>query len=170
MKNKRTLYVGVAGGNNCSDKTYAMAEQVGVRIAKAGAILVCGGKFGVMEAVAKGAKKNGGMSIGILPSGKREEANNFIDFPICTGLGQARNLLVVLNSDVLIAIGGEYGTLSEIALALKHNIPVVSLNSWELDKIYTMQATDNFYHTKTPKEAVELALKLMEERLSRKKN
>lgn len=160
-KEKETLYIGVVGENDCSEEIYIIAEKVGYKIAESGSILVCGGKSGVMEATAKGVKKNGGTTIGILPSSTKEEANDFIDFPICTGLGQARNLLVVLNCDVLIAIGGEYGTLSEIALALKHNIPVVSLNSWSLDKIYS--EIKNFYQTKTPEEAVERALKLSSE-------
>ena len=159
MKYKKVIYIGVAGGNTCPSKVYILAEQVGTLIAKARATLVCGGKMGVMEAATKGAKKSGGVTIGILPSARREEANDFIDYPICTGLGQARNLLVVLNSDVLIAIGGEYGTLSEIALALKHNIPVVSLDSWELDKIYDKM--DDFHQAKTAKEAVDLALELI---------
>ena len=109
-----------------------MAEQVGGGIARRGAVLVCGGLGGVMEAAARGASATGGLTIGILPGATADEANSFIDVPIVTGLGEARNALVVGSSDAIIAIAGEYGTLSEIALALKMGVPVVGLGTWQL--------------------------------------
>mgnify|MGYP000991481776 FL=1 len=155
--NSLGIRIGVAGGNECDKDTYALAEEVGTYIAQVGAVLVCGGRLGVMEAAAKGAKLAGGVTIGILPGYDRSEANPFIEHAISTGLGQARNLLVVLNSDVLLAIGGEAGTLSEIALALKHNISVVALRSWKLEAIANM---DGFYPCDDAKNAVQLALEL----------
>ena len=109
-----------------------MAEQVGGGIARRGAVLVCGGLGGVMEAAARGASATGGLTIGILPGATADEANSFIDVPIVTGLGEARNALVVRSSDAIIAIAGEYGMLSEIALALKMGVPVVGLGTWQL--------------------------------------
>jgi len=109
-----------------------LAEQVGGGIARRGAVLVCGGLGGVMEAAARGASATGGLTIGILPGATADEANSFIDVPIVTGLGEARNALVVRSSDAIIAIAGEYGTLSEIALALKMGVPVVGLGTWQL--------------------------------------
>ena len=109
-----------------------MAEQVGGGIARRGAVLVCGGLGGVMEAAARGASATGGLTIGILPGATADEANSFIGVPIVTGLGEARNALVVRSSDAIIAIAGEYGTLSEIALALKMGVPVVGLGTWQL--------------------------------------
>lgn len=149
--------IGVAGGNECDAATYTLAEEVGAHIAEAGAVLVCGGRSGVMEAAAKGARLAGGVTIGILPGYNRNEANRFIEHAITTGLGQARNLLVVLNSDVLIAIGGEAGTLSEIALAIKHGIPVVALRSWKLEDIANMKG---FYPCNDSGSAVRTALAL----------
>src|SRR5919199_2439349 len=97
--------------------------------------VVCGGLGGVMEAACRGAKSAGGMTVGILPSGSRADANDYVDIALATGLGEARNALVVRAVDVLIAVGGEYGTLSEIALALKAGKPVVGVGTWELDDI-----------------------------------
>jgi hypothetical protein len=124
---------------------------VGQKIASAGAILVNGGLGGVMEAASQGAKEKGGTVIGILPGTDRRKANPYVDFPIVTGLGDGRNLLIVRTADAVIALPGEYGTLSEIALALKIGRPVVSLGSWEVSK--------DIIKAKTPEEAVELALK-----------
>ena len=110
----------------------ALAEQVGVEIARQGGIVVCGGLGGVMEAAARGARTAGGLTVGILPGSSAEEANPFIDVPIVTGWGEARNALVVHSSDAIIAIDGAYGTLSEIALALKMGVPVIGLGTWQL--------------------------------------
>ncbi len=131
---KRSFHIGVAGGADCTAELYGLAEKVGLEIGKAGATLVCGGRTGVMEAAARGARAGGGHTIGVLPGVNRGEANRFIEHVICTGMGQARNVVLVLSTNVLIAIGGEYGTLSEIALALKHRIPVVGLCSWAVER------------------------------------
>ena len=127
-----------------------MAEEVGKELAKAGAVLVCGGLGGVMEAASKGAKRCGGITIGILPGLDKDHANPYIDFPIVTGLGEGRNLLVVRNSDALIAFSGEFGTLSEIAFSLKLGKPVIGLSTWKV--------SDKIIQAKNPQEAVDIAL------------
>ncbi len=126
------LFIGVIGAGNCDAETAEIALQVGREIAGHGAILVCGGLGGVMRAAAQGAHSVGGLSIGILPGESHDDANEFITIPIPTGLGHARNVLVVRASHGLIAVSGGYGTLSEIALARKMNKPVVGLNTWDL--------------------------------------
>ena len=125
-------YISVVGGEQCSKEIYDMAVEAGRRIAKLGAVLVTGGRKGVMEAASKGAKMEGGVTIGILPSMDRQEGNEYIDYKIVTGLGYARNILVVLNGDIVIAIDGHYGTLSEIAFALEYGKPVLGLRSWNV--------------------------------------
>ena len=126
------MYVSVIGGEQCSEEIYNMAIEVGRRIAKLGAVLVTGGRKGVMEAASKGAKMENGVTIGILPSVDRQEGNEYLDYKIVTGLGYARNVLVVLNGDIVIAIDGHYGTLSEIAFALEYGKPVLGLRSWNV--------------------------------------
>jgi uncharacterized protein (TIGR00725 family) len=148
---KGKIFVGVIGAGDCPDDVSRMAEEVGEKIAQAGAILVCGGLGGVMQAACKGAKSKGGTTIGILPGIDRQYANPHADYPIVTGLGEGRNLLVVRNSDVLIALPGEFGTLSEIAFALKLGKPVVGLSSWNV--------SDEIIPAKNAQEAVGIALK-----------
>lgn len=126
------MYVSVIGGEHCSGEIYDLAMEVGRRIAEMEAILITGGRGGVMEAVCRGAKEKNGITIGILPSDKRKEGNKFLDYIIVTGLGYARNVLVVLNGDIVIAIDGHYGTLSEISFALEYGKPVYGLLSWEV--------------------------------------
>ncbi len=153
----KSIHVGVAGAAVCDVETRKIAENVGREIAKADATLVCGGRFGVMEAAAKGARNLGGHTIGVLPGSSPQEANEYIETVICTGLGQARNVVFVLSTAVLIAVGGEYGTLSEIALALKHRIPVVGLNTWNIPAL----ADDPYFvATTNASEAVREALEL----------
>jgi uncharacterized protein (TIGR00725 family) len=110
----------------------AVAEQVGHELGSRGAVLVCGGLGGVMEAACRGAKEAGGTTIGILPGNDRSAANSYVDLAIPTGLGEARNALVVRAADALVAVGGGYGTLSEIAFALKDGKRVVGLGSWDI--------------------------------------
>ncbi|MGB2769694.1 MAG: TIGR00725 family protein [Candidatus Zixiibacteriota bacterium] len=129
---KQKTFVGVIGAGDCSEEICEQAEKVGERIAQAGAVLVCGGMGGVMEAAARGAKSQSGITVGILPGVDKAQANPYIDFPIVTGLGEGRNLLVVRNSDVLIAFPGKFGTLSEIAFALKLGKPVIGLSTWNV--------------------------------------
>lgn len=124
--------IGVIGTGESSPKTDKIAKEVGEEIARRGAILVNGGLGGVMEASAKGAKKNGGITIGILPGMDPSVANSFIDIPIPTGLGEIRNFLIVRSSQALIAINGGYGTLSEIAIALKLSRPVIGIETWDI--------------------------------------
>ncbi|KAA0003679.1 MAG: TIGR00725 family protein [Thermoplasmata archaeon] len=126
------MYISVIGGGECSKDAYEMAVEVGRRIARMNAVLITGGLGGIMEAACKGAKEEGGITIGILPGERKEEGNVYLDYVIATGLGQARNALVVLNADIVIAINGEYGTLSEIALALKYGKKVYGLKSWDV--------------------------------------
>jgi uncharacterized protein (TIGR00725 family) len=150
IQKKKSIYIGVIGAGDCSNEVYKLAEQVGERIAKAGAVLVCGGLGGVMEAASKGAKKQSGTTIGILPGIDKSQANSYIDFPIVTGLGEGRNLLVIRNSDVVIALPGEYGTLSEIGFCLKLGKPIVGLSTWDV--------SEAIIKAKDAEEAVKIAL------------
>jgi hypothetical protein len=125
------MIISVIGAGSCTKEISSIAEQVGKLIAQRGATLVTGGLGGVMEAASKGAKKAGGLTVGILPGFDRTEANPFIDIPVVTGLSHARNIIVVRSGDAVIAVSGEYGTLSEIALALKLGKPVIGINTWD---------------------------------------
>jgi len=125
--------VGVIGGSSCSPEIYELARQVGMNIAQRDAILICGGLGGVMEAACHGVKEAGGLTIGILPGTDKREANVYVDIPIVSGIRDARNTIIVRTADGLIAVSGEYGTLSEIAFAKKFGKPVVSLKSWSVD-------------------------------------
>ena len=124
--------IGVIGGGDSGTDQSAAATEIGRLIAQRGWHLVCGGLGGVMEASARGAHEAGGVTIGLLPGNNRDSANRFITVPIATGLGEGRNLLIIRSSDLLIAVGGEYGTLSEIALALKTGKPVIGLDTWDI--------------------------------------
>jgi uncharacterized protein (TIGR00725 family) len=141
-------YIGVIGAGNCTPEVRTLAFEVGRLIAESDAVLVCGGLGGVMESASRGAKSAGGATIGILPGRVRSDANQFIDHAIPTGFGEARNVIVVNTSDALIALAGEYGTMSEIALALKSGKPVIDLGGWNIPATIT---------AKTPQEAVRLA-------------
>jgi len=136
--------IGVIGDAVCSEKIMGLAEEVGREIAKRKGVLICGGLTGVMEGVARGAKKEGGLTIGIIPSESADDANPFIDIPIVTGLRDARNIIVVRSSEAVIAIHGKYGTLSEIAFALKFKVPVIGLHTWDIsqDIIIASNAVD----------------------------
>jgi uncharacterized protein (TIGR00725 family) len=152
-------HVGVAGSGDASTETCELAEALGRELADRGAIVVCGGLDGVMEAACRGARSVGGTTIGILPGECRNDANPYVDVAIPTGLGEARNALLVRAVDVLIAVEGEFGTLSEIALALRAGKPVVGLHTWELSKGGVAVAAVVAVHT--PKDAAELALDLI---------
>jgi uncharacterized protein (TIGR00725 family) len=152
------LYVSVSGSGDAPPDVIALAEEVGSRLAAANAIVVCGGLSGVMEAVCRGAKSSGGTTVGILPGTERSDANPFVDVAIPTGLGESRNALVARAADALIAIGGEFGTLSEVGLALKIGTPVVGLGTWELHR--GGHPVDAIQAAVTPAEAVDLALRL----------
>jgi uncharacterized protein (TIGR00725 family) len=122
----------IGPGDGVSAEELEAAEEVGRLLAEGGAILVCGGLGGVMEAACRGARSAGGLTLGILPGRDRREANRYVEVAVATGLGEARNALVVRSADAVVAVGGAYGTLSEIALALKGGTPVVGLGTWEL--------------------------------------
>ena len=154
--NEKTKYISVIGAGRSDPVTDALAEEVGRLIARAGAFLVCGGMGGVMEAVCRGARDEGGVTIGILPGLDRRDGNPHLAYSICTGIGHARNLAVAASGDAVIAIGGEYGTLSEIGLAAKTGRRVVLLGSWEISKQGEMP--HNFVIASTAAEAVGLAM------------
>lgn len=125
-------YVAVCGGGALDDTASAIAHEVGAGLARGGAVVVCGGLGGVMEAVCRGARSEGGLSVGFLPGTDRTDANPYVDVVLPTGIGEMRNTLIVRASDVVIAIAGEFGTLSEVAFALRLGIPVIGLDTWEL--------------------------------------
>ena len=122
----RTI-IGVIGDSDPAPETAALAEEAGAEIARAGAVLVCGGLGGVMQAAARGAKQAGGLTVGVLPSYDAQSANSFIDIPIVTGMGHARNVIIAATAQALIAMAGAHGTLSEIAFGLKLGKRVISL-------------------------------------------
>jgi uncharacterized protein (TIGR00725 family) len=124
--------IAVIGAGQPAPGEARLAEEIGRELARRGHILVCGGMGGTMEAACRGAQALGGLTIGILPGEKRDGANAFVDIPIVTGIGHARNLAVVRSAHAVIAIGGNYGTLSEISFALQAGIPVVGLNTWAI--------------------------------------
>ena len=128
-------YVAVVGPGEASVDEQERAEAVGRELGRRGAVLVCGGLGGVMEAACRGAAAEGGTTVGILPGSDRAQANRFVDVALATGLGETRNALIVRVSDALIAVGGGYGTLSEVALALKTGVPVIGLATWEIEGI-----------------------------------
>jgi uncharacterized protein (TIGR00725 family) len=125
------MIISVIGAASCDKETYRIAEEIGKLIAQKGATLITGGLGGVMEAASRGAKGSGGITVGILPGFSKEEANKFVDIPITTGLSHARNIIVAGSADAVIAISGEYGTLSEIAIALKLGKPVIGIRTWD---------------------------------------
>ncbi|MDX1384493.1 MAG: TIGR00725 family protein [Thermoanaerobaculia bacterium] len=127
--------VGVVGSGASNEAVTKLAFETGREIARNNAVLICGGGSGVMEAACSGAKTIGGTTIGLLPGENAHSSppNGHLDYALFTGLGQGRNQIIVLSSDVVIAVGGEWGTLSEIALAFKHDIPVILLNSWSVE-------------------------------------
>ncbi len=121
------IQVGVIGSSRCDQRLYEMAMKVGELLAERGCVVVNGGLGGVMEASAKGAKMKGGLTVGILPGDSKEEANPYIDIKIVTNMGHARNVIIAHTCDAIIAIGGEYGTISEMAIALKIGKKVVAI-------------------------------------------
>ena len=155
----RRPYIGVIGAGLCDAATAELAVQVGREIARRGGLLVCGGLGGVMAAAARGAKEAGGQTIGILPGPSVEEANPYIDFPIATNMGQARNAVLIQTSHVLVAISGGYGTLSEIAMALKIGKKVVAIQPR-----FEIQGVDV---APDPQVAVEKAFSYLETEFSR---
>ena len=148
------VYVAVIGGGRASPEIAALAREVGREVARRGAVLICGGLGGVMAAAAQGAAAAGGVSLGLLPDADRHQANPYLTYSLATNLGHARNILIAHSADALIAVDGDYGTISEAAIALKLGKPVVALKvEWDLQGL--MQAA-------TPREAVALAWAALE--------
>jgi uncharacterized protein (TIGR00725 family) len=145
------VYVAVSGGGDAGDDVCVLAEEIGRELARRGAVVVTGGLGGVMAAASRGAKAEGGTTIGILPGDDRSAANAWVDVALPTGLGEARNVLLVRAADAVVAVAGEFGTLSEIALALRLGKPVVGLGTWDIDAVV---------RASTPAEAAERAVAL----------
>lgn len=152
-KESYRIKVAVVGASSCDSETALMAEEVGELIARRGAILINGGLGGVMEASARGAKAAGGLTVGILPGFDPLEANDHIDVTVATGMSIARNAIIVRSADVVLAVAGGYGTLSEIAMALNIGKPVVGLRTWE--------GVPGIIRADTPKEAVDKVFELL---------
>ena len=158
MLEDKKKFIAVIGGSQCSSQEARLAEEVGRELARRGVILVCGGLGGVMEAACRGANSEGGVTIGILPGESRQTANPYVQFPIVTGIGYARNVAVVKSAQAVIAIDGSYGTLSEISHALQNSIPVIGLNTWSLSK--NGQQDNSIIPAQSAAEAVDKALNL----------
>lgn len=150
MELRKKLRIGVIGGSQPDKESRQNAFRVGQLIAEKGAILVCGGLSGVMEAASRGAKEAGGLTLGILPGNSTDDANVYVDIPVATGLGYARNSLVAMNSDVIIAIDGRYGTLSEIAYGCIYGKKIIGIGTWDIDAVIKVKSAE---------EAVEQAFK-----------
>jgi uncharacterized protein (TIGR00725 family) len=156
------MIIAVIVNSFCSPKEAKLAESVGELLGQQGVTVICGGLGGVMEAVCRGAKSKGGLTVGILPGQDSSTANPWVDIPVVTGIGEARNVTVVKSAQAVIAIGGSYGTLSEIAYALKSNIPVISLNTWSLSR--NGQEDDSIIRVQNATEAVDKAISLAKRR------
>ena len=158
MVNK-SRFVAVIGGGQASPRETKLAEEVGRLLAKEGVVLVCGGLGGVMEAACRGASAKGGLTVGILPGKNRQLANRYVQIPVATGMGYARNVAVVKSAQAVIAVGGGYGTLSEISHALQSGIPVVGLATWSLSK--NGETNNSVIPANSAAEAVEKALEFV---------
>ena len=158
MSTKRKKVIAVIGSREASPDELKLAEDVGRELAKQGAVLVCGGLTGVMEAVCRGASSAGGLTVGILPGDNAKTANPYVQVPIVTGMGYARNIAVIKSAQAVIAIGGSYGTLSEIAHALQSYIPVIGLGTWTISR--NGQEDTSIIRIEKPGDAVALALSL----------
>ncbi len=159
----RAHHIAVVGPGDADDETCELAAEVGRLIATRGAVVVCGGLGGVMDAAARVAAERGGTSVGLLPGHDRGEASPHLTVAIATGLGEMRNTLLVNDGDAVIAVGCSWGTLSEIALAVRRRIPVVSLAGWSITG-HAGVAVDGPVPAASPEQAVELALAFLETR------
>jgi uncharacterized protein (TIGR00725 family) len=158
----RPVVIAVVGESDPPADLARLAEEVGAEIAAAGAVLVCGGLGGAMEAACRGAQRRGGVTIGLLPGTRADDANPYVTYPIPTGLGHARNILVARSARAVIAIGGKFGTLSEIAFAKIEEIPVIGLATWHLTRDGAER--DPILRARDAKEAVALALQAAQSR------
>ena len=164
---KHVMIIAVVGGEEASAEEAHLAEEVGRELARRGCTVVCGGGAGVMEAVCKGARAEGGHTIGILPGHNAAQSppNDYVEFPIFTGLGYARNSMVALSGQAVIAIDGAYGTLTEIAYSLIHDVPIVGLNTWDFS--YPGHDAERLIRASDPVDAVEKAIAAAERRSRR---
>ncbi len=160
----RKRCISVIGASSATEEEFKTAEEVGREVAKRGAVLICGGLGGVMEAAAKGAREAGGLTVGILPGEDTEEMNPYIDIPIVTGLGYARNTLVAYSGDAVIAVGGKLGTLSEIAYALMKYKPVVGISTGGFDLNASRLDRPGPVIAKNAEEAVSMAFEALEKK------
>ncbi|MBD3403801.1 TIGR00725 family protein [candidate division GN15 bacterium] len=154
MPATRKPIIAVVGAGKCSRKLADKAAQVGAYVAEHGGMIVCGGLGGIMEGAARGAREAGGTTLGILPGDDSGDANEFVDIAVPTGFGEARNIMVVRTADVVVAFPGKYGTLSEMAFALKMGKPLISVNAWRLG--------DDIANVDDPVEAARLAMEMAE--------
>ncbi|MCH8814306.1 MAG: TIGR00725 family protein [Chloroflexi bacterium] len=154
------MIISVIGGDGAGPEAIEAAEAVGRELARKGVTLVCGGRGGVMEAACRGARAEGGHTIGIMPGRDHQESppNSFVEFPVYTGLGYTRNVVVVLSGEAVIAIDGSYGTLNEIAYALIHDKPIIGIDTW--DFAYHGHDAERIVRAKSPADAVEKAIEL----------
>jgi len=159
MDMERGLFITVIGASDCSAEETRLAEEVGRELARRGVTLICGGLEGVMEAACRGAASQGGVTIGILPGNSRKDANAYVQIPIVTGMGYSRNAIVAKSGQAVIAIGGSYGTLSEIAYALQSSTPVIGLRTWSLARGGVTESS--IIVALNPVDAVEKALGLI---------
>jgi uncharacterized protein (TIGR00725 family) len=134
--------VSVIGGHSCNAEVEQIAHKLGLKLAKVVKYMCCGGLSGVMKAACQGFKQGKGTTVGILPTYSKKDANKYVDIALPTGLGLARNALVVKAADVVVALPGSAGTLSEIAYCLQFGIPVISLNSWDIDGVIKARTVD----------------------------
>jgi uncharacterized protein (TIGR00725 family) len=164
---KRAMIIAVIGGEDVSAEVTRLAEEVGCELARRGCTVVCGGGSGVMEAACRGARAEGGHTIGILPGHDAGESppNEYVEFPVFTGLGYARNSMVVLSAEAVIAIDGAYGTLTEIAYALIHEVPIVGLDTWHFS--YRGHDADRILRANDPVDAAERAIAAAQRRSGR---
>lgn len=153
------MIIGVIGGGNCAPDMEKLAEEVGRELARRGAMLICGGLGGVMEAACRGARQAEGITIGILPGNRATDANPYVSIPVVTGMGEMRNVIIIKSADAVIAIDGEFGTLSEIGHALKNGVPVIGLHTWE--PAINGRSSDSIIIASDAGEAVDKALEAM---------
>ncbi len=140
---KRRFLVSVIGGHKCGPDEEKMAEDIGRVIAEEGAVLVSGGLGGIMEAATRGAKRSGGLTVGIIPGDDKDAANGYVDIVIATGIGYSRNTIVASGTDIVVALPGEYGTLSEIGFALASKKKVYSFGSWDIPDVIKLDSTED---------------------------
>ena len=151
----------MVGAGVADEATASLAEELGAELGRRGAVVVCGGLGGVMEAACRGARSVGATTVGILPGDDRRAANPYVDVAVATGMGEGRNVLIVRSADVVVAVAGEFGTLSEIALALRLGRSVIGLSTWEL--VRDGQPVGVIVRAEDPRRAAELAQAAAEE-------